>query len=317
VKLAKTREDPGPVLAADRSLGYALAALGELEAARACFDRVTSSYDFDLHREFSSRLGGADFGVGSYVMNAWNLDALGYPDQALVSVKQGLELAKKLDHPLSEAFGHFVGASVHLLCGEPETARDKAKAGTQIAVEKGLVQYDYWNKVMLCSALFELDEGDPGDNIAGIREAIEACRALGTNLLNPHFLSLLARAYGQNKQPEEGLAAVEQGLGEIDRTGERLWEAELHHLKGQLLLESDSTNVYAVETCFRSAIDIARSQKAKSWELRAATSLARLWRDQSKPDDARDLLTPVFDWFTEGFETTDLKGAKELLDELA
>ncbi len=115
---------------------------------------------------------------------------------------------------------------------------------------------------------------------------------------------------------QEGLVATAEALADVARSGERFWEAELHRLKGQLLLENDAANKPDAEACFRSAIEIARLQEARSWELRAATSLARLWRGQSKPDDARDLLAPIYDWFTEGFDTPDLKDAKALLNEL-
>ena len=136
-------------------------------------------------------------------------------------------------------------------------------------------------------------------------------------MLVPYWLALLAGAYSRNGQAEEGLAAITEALAEIDRTCERFWEAELHRLKGQLLLENDAAKEAEAEACFRSAIEIAQSQAAKSWELRAATSLARLWRDQGNPDEARDLLAEVYGWFTEGFDTLDLVAAKALLDELS
>ena len=133
----------------------------------------------------------------------------------------------------------------------------------------------------------------------------------------PYWLVLLADAYRQNGQAEEGLVAIAEAFDEVARTEERFSEAELYRVKGRLLLERDATNGSEAESCFHRAIEIARSQKAKSWELRAATTLARLWCDQRRLDDARDLLTPVYHWFTEGFETADLIEAKKLLDELA
>ena len=127
---------------------------------------------------------------------------------------------------------------------------------------------------------------------------------------------MLASVHGRLGQAEEGLVATAEALTEVARTGERFWEAELQRLKGQLLLQADPANQPEAEACFHRAIAIARSQKARSWELRAATSLARLWRDQGKPDAARELLAPVYDGFTEGFETADLEAAHELLNEL-
>jgi predicted ATPase len=133
----------------------------------------------------------------------------------------------------------------------------------------------------------------------------------------PYWLVLLASAHGRCGQPQEGLATVTEALDAVVRSGERCWEAELHRLQGQLLLQKDAANQAEAEACFHRAIEFARAQKAKSWELRAATSLARLWRDQGKPEHAHELLALIYGWFTEGFDTADLKDAKELLDELA
>ncbi len=135
-------------------------------------------------------------------------------------------------------------------------------------------------------------------------------------MITPYWLALLADVHGRLGQAEEGLVATAEALTEVARTGERFWEAELQRLTGQLLLQADPANQPEAEACFHRAIAIARSQKARSWELRAATSLARLWRDQGKPDAARELLAPVYDGFTEGFETADLRAAHELLNEL-
>jgi predicted ATPase len=153
--------------------------------------------------------------------------------------------------------------------------------------------------------------------IAEMRQGLDASRATGADLLVPYWLALLAYVHGRLGQAEEGLAAVTEALDDVARTGERFWEAELHRLQGQLLLEDDAANQPEAEACFHRAIEIARAQNARSWELRAATSLARLWRDQGNPDDARELLAAVYDGFTEGFDNADLKDAKQLLDELA
>ncbi len=178
----------------------------------------------------------------------------------------------------------------------------------------GFALYVGWTGVLRGWALFE--QGGGAEAIAEIRNGIDAARATGAGIIKPFWLALLASAYGRNSQPQEGLVATTEALTGLERTGERFWEAELHRLKGELLLESDATNEPEAEVCFHRAIEIARSQKAKSWELRAATSLARLWCGQIKPDDARDILAPVYDWFTEGFDTSDLKDAKALLDEM-
>ena len=206
---------------------------------------------------------------------------------------------------------------LHQLRGELETARELAASGVEIATVNDLPQYINWTNITFHSVTSDLGEGDAADKITGIRETIDALRAIGSNLLNPLWLGLLARGYAHNEQAEESLAAIAETFEQIDRTDERWWEAELHRLKGQLLLDSDAAKSAEAEACFLKAIDVAQSQNAKSWELRAATSLARLWQGQGKTDTARDLLKPVHDWFTEGFDTADLKDAKAVLDELA
>ena len=134
--------------------------------------------------------------------------------------------------------------------------------------------------------------------------------------MRPYSLALLAEAHGTMGQPEAGLAALTEALTLVDTTGERWYEPELYRLKGELLLQQSSDNHTEAEACFLHALDIARHQEAKSFELRTATSLARLWQSQGKRDEARQLLGDVYGWFTEGFDTADLKDAKGLLDEL-
>ena len=142
-------------------------------------------------------------------------------------------------------------------------------------------------------------------------------RATGAEILRPYWLALLAEAQGAIGEPEAGLTMVTEALTLADTTGERWYESELHRLKGELLLQQNSDNQAEAETCFAQAMAIAQNQSAKSWELRATTSLARLWQQQGKRQEAHDLLEPVYHWFTDGFDTADLKDAKALLDELS
>jgi predicted ATPase len=150
-----------------------------------------------------------------------------------------------------------------------------------------------------------------------MRQGLANWQTLGVTLTEPYWLTLLAEAYGQVGQPEQGLRVLSAALSVLNSNRERFWEAELYRLKGALLLQQSSGDSTQAETCFQQAISIAQSQQAKSWELRAATSLARLWQQQGKRQEAHDLLAPVYNWFTEGFDTADLQEAKTLLDELA
>ena len=153
--------------------------------------------------------------------------------------------------------------------------------------------------------------------MAGIRQGISAYRGTWTEAFRPFFLTLQTEAYRKIGQAEDGLAALAKALGFVGKSGERLYEAEIYRLKGALLFAQSSDNHTEAEICFHQALDIARHQQAKSLELRAATSLARLWQQQGKRQEAHELLAPVYAWFTEGFDTADLKEAKGLLDALS
>src|SRR5262249_43282544 len=154
------------------------------------------------------------------------------------------------------------------------------------------------------------------EGIVQLHQSIAAYRATGAELARQYWLALLAEAHGTMEQPEAGLTALAEALTHVDTTGERWCEPELYRLKGALLLQQNSDNQAEAENCFQQAMVVAQTQQAKSWELRAATSLARLWQQQGKRKEAYDLLAPVYNWFTEGFDTADLIEAKALLHEL-
>jgi predicted ATPase len=162
-----------------------------------------------------------------------------------------------------------------------------------------------------------VQQGQAQAGIEQINQGLIAFRATGVEQLWSYFLALLAEAHGIIGEPEAGLTVLTEALTHVDTTGERWYEVELYRLKGALLLQQSSSNQTEAESCFHQAISIAQSQQAKSWELRAATSLACLWQQQGKRQEAYDLLAPVYNWFTEGFDTVDLQEAKALLDALA
>ena len=153
--------------------------------------------------------------------------------------------------------------------------------------------------------------------MAQMQQGLAAWRAAGAAAFRPYGLALLAEAYAQVGRCEEGLTLLAEALALTNDREERRWEAELYRLKGELLLVHSAAHHAEAETCFRQALDVARHQQAKSWELRAAMSLARLWQQQGKHTEARELLAPIYSWFTEGFDTADLQEAKALLEELA
>jgi predicted ATPase len=160
-------------------------------------------------------------------------------------------------------------------------------------------------------------QGDAGDGVAQRHQGLAAIQDMGLALMRPHGLFLLVEAYGRAEQPEAGLQALAEALTLIDTTEERWWEAELYRLKGTLLLQLPNPDAAQGEACFQRALAVARRQEAKSLELGAAVSLSRLWQRQGKHIEARELLAPIYGWFTEGFATTDLQEAKALLEELS
>jgi predicted ATPase len=237
---------------------------------------------------------------------------LGFPDQALARINAAIAEARGLDHPPSLASSLFIGALLHSLGREIAALDERAGELIAVATEQGFPQwrapgtiYRGWAKVK---------NGDVADGISLLRSGSTAYRATGAELWMPHFVALLAGACEIKGQVDEALTLLDEALQIVERTGERWLEAELNRQKGRLLLRHGHSE--AAEELYCKALGIAREQEAKLWELRVATSLARLWRDQSRHPEARDLLAPVYGWFTEGFGTPDLKDAGALLDEL-
>jgi len=240
---------------------------------------------------------------------------LGYPDQALERSSEVLALTQGLDHAytLGVALG-FIPV-LHQYRQEVKATREQAAAAVAYLTEQG---FPYWlarARILHGWALAKQGQGTVG--VAEIHRGIVDWKATGAILNMPYYLYLLADAYAQDRQPGEGLDVIAEALLVVHATKERLFEAELHRLKGELLLKQSPDNTPEAETCLHQALAIARHQQAKSLELRAATSLARLWQSQGKRQEAHELLAPVYGWFTEGFDTADLKDAKALVEELS
>jgi predicted ATPase len=189
-----------------------------------------------------------------------------------------------------------------------------AEAAISLTTDQGFPHWRAQGFVLRGWALAH--QGQAKEGIEQLHQGLRAYCATGAELARPNYLALLAEAYGTMGQPEAGLTVLTEVLALVDKTGVRWYEPELYRLKGELLLQQSSGNSTEAETCFHHAISIAQNQSAKSWELRATTSLARLWQRQGKRQEAHDLLAPVYNWFTEGFDTADLQDAKALLDTL-
>jgi adenylate cyclase len=258
---------------------------------------------------------GQDPGVQCLQVLAWTLWFLGYPEQALQSSYRAGLLAQDLGHPSNQVAATYCAARLRQLRRDVPETYELAEATIASSSEQGLGYYLSLGTFVRGWARFQ--QGQHEKAVDDMHRALAARRAVGGEVTRPPFLALLADAYGQMGQAEEGFSLLDEARTLMDKNGQRYYDAELHRFKGELLIAQSADNAAEAETCFQKALDVARSQQAKSLELRAATGLARLWQSQGKRQEAYGLLQPVYAWFTEGFDTADLKDAKALLDELA
>jgi predicted ATPase len=249
--------------------------------------------------------------VTSYAWLLRPLWVLGYADQAQRRCQEALALAQHLGHTPSLALVEYFAAMLSQARRDVPATYARADALMAFATAQGLVHRVEQGRILLGWALAM--QGDAAAGVRHIHQGLEAHRDMGIKQGRPHRLSVLAEAYGQAGQPEAGLQVLAEALTLVAATEERWWEAELHRLKGILLLQCLNPDVSQAEACFQQALDVARSQQAKALELRAALSLARLWHQQGQRSAVRELLAPVYGWFTEGFDTPDLQEAKTLL----
>jgi predicted ATPase len=240
------------------------------------------------------------------------LFCLGYPDQALAQSRAAIAEARRLTHPPSLASALAIGAGLLSLGGDNAALGDTADELVAITTEQ---DFPAWHaQGTTYRGYAKVENGDVVEGVSLLRSGLSAYRATGTVTWIAHLIALLASACQLAGQAEESLTLLDGALHIVESTRERWLEAELHRHKGQLLLQQGHTD--AAEELYRKALSIAGEQEARLWELRAAVSLARLHRDHGRHAEAGDLLRPVYDWFTEGFGTSDLKEAKALLDEL-
>ena len=311
--LAQRHHDPALLLQGHRALGDALFRLGELVPARAHLEQGMALYHPQQHRAHAL-LYGQDPGMGCRGFAALVLWVLGYPDQALQRGEEGLSLAHELAHPFSLAFILGQMSQLHGLRREWPAVQEAAEALMALAREQGFAQSLAASLMNWGRTLAAQGRGEVG--IPQLRQGLAAYLATGAELARPLYLAWLAEAYGVGGQPAEGLRVLAEAVAAAQNIGERWYEGERHRLKGDLLLARSVEHQAEAEACFQQALDVARHQQAKSWELRAAMSLGRLWQQQGKRAEAHALLAPIYGWFTEGFDTADLQEAKTLLEEL-
>jgi predicted ATPase len=312
--LAQQIQDSAMLVAAHRALGVTLLHLGAVVSAHTHFVQGIQLYDAQQHRA-AVFLYGEDVGVICHSFAPWTLWYLGYPEQGLARSQEAVTLAQQCAHPLSLSFALSLAAGFHQLRCEEHTAQEYAEAAIRLTTEQGFPHWRAYSAILRAWVLAH--QGQAQEGVEQINQGLRAYRATGAELWRPYLLALLAEAHGTIGEREEGLTLLTEALTLVDITGQRCYEAELYRLQGALLLQQSSDHQTEAESAFHHALDIARNQQGKSFELRAATSLARLWQEQGKRQEAHDLLAPVYGWFTEGFDTLDLMDAKSLLEALA
>jgi predicted ATPase len=315
--LAQSLRDSGRAARAHLMQGEVLYVLGDFVKARENFEQGVALYNPGPGRS-DSFVYGNDTRTICLAYEALVLWLLGFPDQALQMTNRALSLARELAHPYNLAMALTWASVLHRLRGEEQPAWQQAEEVVSLANKHGFALWGAWGAVLRGWAVVRKGRGEEG--IQEIRHGLEAWRAAGAQVAQPWMLTLLSDSYRRLGRTEEGLSVVAEALAAVERTGERQYEAELYRLKGELLLPStrvsrNQDESREAESCFLKAIEIARGQQAKSLELRASTSLGRLWRRQGMKQQAL-LVAETYGWFTEGFDTSDLKEAKALLEEL-
>jgi predicted ATPase len=306
---AQREDDSASLVGAHWLLGTTLLFVGAFAPSLAHMEQGIALYDVHPGRPLRIL---QDPGIGCRIYAAASLIYLGYLDRAAQRIQEALGLARNLSHPYSLVWGQSYAALLANVRGEPQAAQQYAETEIALATEQHFALWIAFGTIQRGIALMRQEQTQEG--LQQIAQGTAAWRATGALLGVPQWFTFLAEAYGKSAQPEKGLSVLDEALAHVHQTGERFFEAELHRLRGSLPLQQSSDNSAEAETSFHRALDIARHQQAKSLELRAATSLVTLWQSQGKRQDAYDLLAPVYGWFTEGFDTADLKDAKTLLN---
>jgi predicted ATPase len=311
--LAERRAAPAPRMIGHRLLGSALVFTGDIAEGRAHLDRGIALYDPAAHLSLATRFG-QDMGVTILSWRHQSLWVLGYPEAALTDVENVLEHAREIGQVGTLIYARIWAPVTLMHCGDYAAANAQLGELLVLVEEKGAL---FWKgPVMLYVATSLVLLGKFADAVRIFDSWIKPYRSTGATLSVPYLLSFLARAYVELGQLDKAWGCIDDAISMIETTKETWCEAEVHRVAGEIALKCPEPDAAKAEASFERALAVARQQQAKSWELRAATSMARLWRDQGKPQQARELLAPVYGWFTEGFNTHDLQEAMAVLEEL-
>ena len=311
--LAEKQRATIPLMVGHRLVGMSSLSTGDIADGRAHCDQVLALYDVAKHRSLAP-LFGQDLRVTILSFGSIASWLLGYPEAALADVDQALKDAREIGHAPSLMYSLAHTSLTHFLLRNYVAADAQARQLVAVAEEKSAPLWKAWGRTAQGSVLAET--GKASDAVDQITSGIAAYRSTGATVWLPIWLSELAEAHAELGQHDDARRCIDEAIVAVERTKERWPEAEVDRIAGEIALKMPEPDVAKADVYFERALAVARKQQAKSWELRAAMSMARLWRDQGKPQQARELLTPVYGWFTEGFDTRDLKEAKALLDEL-
>jgi predicted ATPase len=310
LRLAQRADDPILAVIASYTLGIVWFCLGALPAARHHLEEGIARYTPDQHRAPVFRMG-VDPGVACQGFAGMTLWLLGYPKQAMAHAHEALALAQGLSHPYSRAWARCMTAVVSQLRRDLPAVHEHAEAAVALSTEQSFAQWAAWGTTLREWVLAMQGQGEA--RLARARQGLTAYRTTGAAMFVPYFCTVLADIADHLGHTADGLQALSEAHTLVEQHEERWWEAEVHRLRGVLLLRQTMTHQEEAETCFQQALTVARRQQARSLELRAAMSLARLWQQQGRRDEARELLAPIYGWFTEGFDTADLQDARALL----
>lgn len=310
--IARSLNDTVLLVGAHVALGFTFHHEGELQACRQQFEEACRLHDVSQHGRYM-QLYKFDPGIHAQCERFWTLWLLGFPDQARRNMGETVRLAEALSSPLSIAFAHLFATYVYQVLRLPNEARESAEDCMAVCEEHGIILERTWVQCPYGWAIAELGRIEEG--LSHIRTSLDTQLCIGAQIARPHFQAISAEALLHAERVAAAVPAIEDGLAASTRNGERTYDAELWRLKGKLLKMQGKT--VEAEGCFQKAIEIARRQAAKSLELRASTSLAHLWQKQGKRKEAQHLLGEVYAWFSEGFDTADLKEAASLLADLS
>jgi class 3 adenylate cyclase/predicted ATPase len=311
--LAKKQGATVPIMVGHRLMGSSLTLTGDIAEGRAQYDQAVMLYDPAAHRSLATRFG-QDVGVANLSYRSSALWVLGYPDSAQRDNSDAVKHAREIGHDVSLILALTFTSVNQTLCGNYVAATATVDELVALADEKGAL---FWKVAgtLWRGCLFALTNKGP-DAVRVISSNLTALRSTGVTMYVPWYLSFLAEAYADLRKFDDARRCIGEAMTLLDATKERWVDAELYRVAGEIALLSPKPNAAKAVGYFERALAVARQQQAKSWELRAAISMARLWRDQGKRNEARNLLAPIYGWFTEGFDTLDLKEAKALLNEL-